>query len=85
MGELDELKIQNSALLEEIEQLRAENEELRVDQWRLMNLLNDENTPCPWDLDCKTNVFKWSPSKAPDFREVHQLFSGLTLQPSPES
>lgn len=54
MEELERLKKENAAL-------KAANEELKVDQWRLNNLLEDEHTPCPWDLDCITNVFKWSP------------------------
>jgi len=61
MDEMERLKKENTALKHKMEQLLAENEELKIDQWRLNNLLEDENTPNPWDLDCITNVFKWSP------------------------
>jgi len=61
MDELNKVKMENEELKNELNRLSAENEELRIDQWRLNNLLEDENTPNPWDLDCITNVFKWSP------------------------
>jgi len=61
MDELGKLKEENAALKNAMTQLITENEELKIDQWRLHNLLEDENTPNPWDLDCITNVFKWSP------------------------
>src|SRR5215471_15593148 len=61
MDELEKLKRENIAQKDKINQLIAENEELKIDRWRLNNLLEDENTPNPWDLDCITNVFKWSP------------------------
>ena len=61
MNELEKLRNENTALKHEVERLAAENEVLKIDQWRLNNLLTDENTPNPWDLDCITNVFKWSP------------------------
>ena len=61
MEDLEKLKKKNVALKHEVDRLAAENAELKVDRWRLNNLMDDENTPCPWDLDCVTNVFKWSP------------------------
>jgi len=61
MDELKKLKEEITELKREVDRLAVENEELKVDQWRLNNLLEDENTPNPWDLDCITNVFKWSP------------------------
>jgi len=61
MDELEILKNEIATLQHEVDRLLAENEELKIDQWRLKNLLEDENTPNPWDLDCRTNVFKWSP------------------------
>jgi len=61
MNELEILKQENVKLKQENERLAAEIEELKLDHWRLNNLMEDENTPSPWDLDCITNVFKWSP------------------------
>ena len=61
MDELVKLKNENAALKNEVDRLLAENVGLKIDQWRLNNLLEDENTPNPWDLDCNTNVFRWSP------------------------
>jgi len=61
MNELERLIKENAELKQENERLVEEIEKLKLDQWRLNNLMEDENTPSPWDLDCITNVFKWSP------------------------